>query len=219
MSPVLELAADKHSVQIATTLEDIEALRPTWKKWAYSLDSDIDYFLHDLAYDPGSPRPYVITVCNEGIPQGMLVGKVKKRRVNSVVSFVNIPGPYASILEIKKGGRIGRPAPVIDKLLALELLRTTKSGEVDSVCFERLSLHSELFRQVQELGSFLVKERVPHIYFYSVLSLTAPERKRPRVFSGKTRREIRRKTGIVERAFPDQMQLKCFSKEDELDAA
>lgn len=211
-------AAANYSVQIATTLDAIEALRPTWRKWAHSLDTDIDYFLHDMAHDPGSLRPYVITVFNEGIAQGMLVGRIRKRRAASVVSFINIPGPRAKVLEIKKGGRMGRPSSVIDKLLALKLLKATRGGEVDSVCFERLPLHSELFRQVRELPSFLVKERVPHVFCYSVLSLTAPERKRPRVFSGKTRREIRRKTRIVDRAFPDQMQLKCFSNVDELDA-
>ncbi len=207
-----------YSVQIATTLDAIEALRPTWRKWAHSLDTDIDYFLHELAHGPGSPRPYVITVYNEGIAQAMLVGRIRKRRAASVVSFVNIPGPRAKVLEIKKGGRMGRPSPVIDRLLALELLKASRGGDVDSVCFERLSLHSELFRQVQQLPSFLVKERVLHVFCYSVLSLTAPERKRPRVFSGKTRREIRRKTRILERAFPGQVQLKCFSNVDELDA-
>jgi hypothetical protein len=122
------------------------------------------------------------------------------------------------VLEIKKDGRMGRPSPAIDKLLALELLKAAKSGTVDTVCFERLPLHSELFRQVQQLPSFLIKERVPHIFCYSVLSLTAPDRKRPRVFSGKTRREIRRKTRIVERSFSDQMHMKCFSEASELDA-
>ena len=213
-----EMTAGKYSVQIATTLDAIEALRPTWRRWAHSLDTDIDYFLYDMTHDPESLHPYVVAVYNEGIPQAMLVGKVKNRRAASVVSFVNIPGPRARVLEIKKGGRMGRPSPVIDKLLALELLKATKSGDVDSVCFERLPLHSELFRQVQQLPSFLVKERVPHVFCYSVLSLTAPERKRPRVFSGKTRREIRRKTRIVERAFPNQMKLKCFSDVGELDA-
>jgi CelD/BcsL family acetyltransferase involved in cellulose biosynthesis len=216
--PLVPEAAGRYSVEIATTLDAIEALRPTWRKWAHSLDTDIDYFLHGLAHDPGSLRPYVITVYNEGVARAMLVGRIRKRRAYSVVSFVSIPGPHARVLEIKKGGRMGRPSPAIDKLLALELLNATKSGEVDSVCFERLPLHSELFRQVQQLPSFLIKERVPHVFCYSVLSLTAPERKRPRVFSGKTRREFRRKTRILDRAFPDQMQLKCFSTMDELDA-
>jgi hypothetical protein len=212
-----ELAAGQFSLQIATTAEEIEALRPTWKLWAQSLDTDIDYFLHNLAHDSGSPRPYVITVSSDGIAQAMLVGQIRRRRAFAMVSSVNIPGPLARVLEIKKGGRMGRPSPAIDKLLASELLRATKSGEVDSVSFERLPLQSELFLQIQQLPSFLVRERVPHVFCYSVLSLTAAERKRPRVFSGKTRREIRRKTRIVERAFPDQMDLKCFSHASELD--
>jgi hypothetical protein len=214
---VPEVAAGEFSVQIATTAEAIEALRPTWKLWAQTLDTDIDYFLHNLTHDSGSPRPYVITVYSDGIAQGMLVGQIRRRRAFSMVSFVNIPGPRARVLEIKKGGRMGRPSPAIDKVLMSELLRATKSGEVDSVCFERLPLHSELFRQIQESAGFLVRERVPHVFCYSVLSLTAAERKRPRVFSGKTVREIRRKTRIVERAFPDQMQLKCFSQVNELE--
>ncbi len=215
---VPELAVNKYSVQIATTLEAIEALRSTWMTWANSLDTDIDYFLHNLEHDSGSPRPYVVTVFGDGTAQAMLVGQIRRRKAISVVSFINIPGPHARVLEIKKGGRMGRPSPLIDRLLALELLRATRSGEVDSVCFERLPLHSELFRQIQQMPSFLVKERVPHIFCYSVLNLSAPERKRPRVFSGKTRREIRRKTRNVERAFPDQVQLKCFSDVSELDA-
>ena len=113
---------------------------------------------------------------------------------------------------------MGRPSPVLDKLLALELLKATKSGEVDSVCFERLPLQSELFRQIQQLPSFMVKERIPHLFSYTVLSLTAPERKSPCVFSGKSRREIRRKTRRLERSFPDQMRLGCFSDPSELDA-
>jgi Acetyltransferase (GNAT) domain len=216
--PLIPEAAGRYSVQVATTLDAVEALRPIWRKWSHSLDTDIDYFLFDMTHDPESLHPYVVTVYNDGVPQAMLVGKVKNRKASSIVSFVNISGPRARVLEIKKGGRMGRPSAAIDNLLALELLAASKSGRVDSICFERLPLHSELFRQVEKLGSFLVRERVPHVFCYSVLTLTAPERKRPRVFSGKTRREIRRKTRIVDRAFPDQMQLKCFSTIDELDA-
>src|SRR6266403_3925569 len=182
---VPEVAAGEFSVQIATTAEAIEALRPMWKLWAQTLDTDIDYFLHNLTHDSGSPRPYVITVYSDGIAQGMLVGQIRQRRAFSMVSFVNIPGPRARVLEIKKGGRMGRASPAIDKVLMAELLRATKSGEVDSVCFERLPLHSELFRQIRQSAGFLVRERVPHVFCYSVLSLTAAERKRPRVFSGK----------------------------------
>jgi hypothetical protein len=130
---LLPEAAGTYSVQIFTTIEAVEVLRPTWRKWTHSLDTDMDYFLHDMVHDPESLRPYVITVSNEGIPQAMLVGKIKRRRLASMVSLVNISGPRAKVLEIKKGGRMGQPSPAIDKLLALELLKAAKSGEVDTI--------------------------------------------------------------------------------------
>ena len=207
-----------YSVQVATTLPAVEALRPIWRKWAHSLNTDIDYYLYNLTQDSSIVRPYVVTVYNDGAPQAMLIGQVRRRRASAIVSFVNFPGPTVHVLEIRKGGRIGRPSATIDKLLAEQLSKTVRGGEVDLLCFERLSLHSELYRKVRRLPGLFVKERVPHVFCYSVLSLTAPERKRPRVFSGKTRREVRRKTRILERAFPNQMELKCFSQLSELDA-
>jgi hypothetical protein len=204
------------SLQIATTIQAIEMLRPIWRRWAYSLDTDIDYYLHNLKNDSAILHPYVITAYNDGVAQAMLVGQIRRRRASAVVSFVNIPGPDVRVLEIKKGGRMGRPSSAIDKLLALELLRVAKGGDLDLLSFERLPLHSGLFREVQQLPGILVQERVPHVFCYSVLSWN--ERKRSGVFSGKIRREIRRKTRILQRAFTDQVQLKCFSQADDLDA-
>jgi hypothetical protein len=201
-----EDARAAYSVQVAATLEEIEVLRRAWINWANSLDTDIDYFLYRLAHDSGSPRPFVIAVFQQGIAQAMLLGQVKKRQVFTIVSSVRVPGPQANVLEIKKGGRLGPPSPAVDKLLAQELLKATRSGAVDSVCFERLPLQSELFRQIQHLPSFVIRERVPHVFCYSVLSLNAPDRKRSPLFSGKTQREIRRKERIVERQFPNQME-------------
>src|SRR4029077_17488542 len=172
-----ESVLEEYSVQIGTTLEALEALRPVWTKWAHSLDSDIDYFIYNLIHDSSHPRPYVIAVFSEGIAQAMLLGQVRKRQVFTVVSSIRLAGPNAKVLEIRKGGRIGPPSQAIDKLLAQEMLKATRTGEVDSVCFERLSLQSELFRQIQHLPSFLVKERVPHVFCYSVLSLNASGKK------------------------------------------
>jgi Acetyltransferase (GNAT) domain len=209
---------DNYSVKIATTMEGIEALLPVWRKWAHSLDSDTDYFLHTLTHDPDVLCPYVIAVLNHGIAQAMLLGQVRWSKTFAVVSSVNIPGPKARVLKIKKGGRIGRPSAEVDRLLALELLKATKSGQVDSICCERLPLHSGLFHQIQQLAGFLVNKRVPHLFSYSMLSLSADHNKRPRVFPGKVYRENRRRAGILNRAFPGQVRTRCFSQPDEMDA-
>jgi Acetyltransferase (GNAT) domain len=214
-----EAAASQCEVRVATSVREIEVLRPAWKRWAHTLETDIDYFLHRVKQDPAVLWPCVMTVYNNGIAQAMLVGLIKRQRASSIVSFVTVPGPMVKTLEIKKGGRMGRPSPVLDRIIAAELLKSTKRGEVDSICLERLSLHCGLFREIQKLPGFLVKQRVPHIFRYSILSLNSSRGDAGRVFSGKQLREVRRKTRNVERAFPGgQVTLKCFSGLGELDA-
>src|SRR5580704_17114557 len=213
-----ETAPDRYSVKLATDSNAVKALRPQWRIWANSLDTDLDFFLHQLSQDSTALAPYVITVYDEGIARAMLVGRIRKQRASTVVSFVNVPGPAMRVLEIKKGGRMGQQSEAIDGLLATELLKAARSGEVDSICLERLPLQCELFRQIQQLPGFFVRERVPHVFCYSELNLSNPENKHPQVFSGKTLREMRRKTRILEQSFPGQVRLKCFSQASELDA-
>jgi hypothetical protein len=189
-----------------------------WLQWAHSPDTDIDSYLHSLKTDSTILRPHVITVYEAGIPQAMLVGLVRKQKMSTVVSFVRLPGPHATVLAIPNTGKIGRQSSAIDRLLALELLKTAELGDVDLVCFQRLALQSELFHEVQQLPGLLARLRVPQVFRYSTLSLTVPASKRPRVFSGKIAREVRRKTRILQRAFSGKVRFKCFCRPSELDA-
>jgi hypothetical protein len=210
-------AGEKLSVEVAESLSAVEALRSIWSKWSHNLDTDLDYYLHNLKSDQTILRPYVISVSQEDVPQAMLVGQVRKCRVSTVVSFVNIRGPEARVLEVDSGGRMGKESNAIDRLLAMQLLRAAKCAGVDLIWFRRLPLRSTLFRELQQLPGVLIQRRVPHTFCYSVLPLTAPAGKRAPVFSGKNLRETRRKTRILQRAFPDAVKFKCFCHPDDLD--
>jgi hypothetical protein len=213
-SPELEVVgADRFTAYVATTIQAVEKLRPIWGGWTQSLDTDIDYYLHNLKTDSTVLRPHVITVYKDGVAQAMLVGQVRNRRMPANISFVRIRGPKVRVLEIENGGRLGRRLSAIDKLLASVLLKDIKSGDVDLLCFQRLSLHSDLFLEVRQL----LKARVPQIFCYSVLSLAAPTANHPSIFFGKTRREVTRKTRNLQSAFPGKVRFKCFSQPSELD--
>jgi len=204
------------SVRVATTFQGVEDLRPVWKGWPHGLDTDIDYYMHNLRSDSTILGPHVITIWEDGIAQAMLIGQVRRQRISTNVSFIHLWGPIARVLEIVSGARIGRQSSAIDKLLALELLKVTNDGDVDLVCFQRLPLHSELFYEVQQLPGLFGRKRVPHLSNYSVLSLTAPGGKHP-AFGGKSRREVRRKARILQRTFPSKVRLECYSHPSELD--
>ena len=209
--------ADGFSVHVAYNTQHVEELRPVWKPFARSLDSDIDYFLFRLKNDPAVQRPYAISICKKGEPKAMLLGQVRQRGVSAVVSFVNVPGPRVRVLEIANGGRIGESSPAIEKLFAMQLGKALRSRELDSLCFTRLPLRSELFRQLQKVPGLLFKQRVPHVFYYSVLALNGPDEKPAGAFTGKAGREARRKMRNLEKAFPGKVELKSFSGVSELD--
>jgi hypothetical protein len=205
-----EWEPERFTFQVGTSLQMVEELRPVWKTWTHGLDTEIDYYLHNLRNDPTILHPYVLLVSLDGIAQAMLVGQVTKRKMSTFISFVHVRGPEARVLEIINGGRLGRPSSAIDKMLALQLFRVIESGEVDLLCLQRLPLQSELLQEIQKLSGFLMK-RIPHIFCYSSVSLTAPLGETPPALAGKVRREVRRKAGILQRAFPSKVRFQCFA--------
>jgi hypothetical protein len=221
-APADEVASDRNiheeslgnlSVQVADSLSAIEALRPTWRDWTHNLDSDLDYYLHKLKSDSTILRPYVITICRGSIPQAMLVGQVRKRRLSTVVAFVDIYSPKARVLEVLAGGRMGRQSTAIDRLFVRQLRNCLRQEDIDSVCLQRLALESDLFHELQQVSRLMTKEPAA----YSVLALTSAPGTRVRTFSGKSMREVRRKTRLLERAFPSRALFRCFSSPGELD--
>jgi Acetyltransferase (GNAT) domain len=211
---VLEQAIEKegYTCQVATDLREVEKLGPVWKSWTSSVDADFEYYLHNLRNDSTILYPYVLVVRQAGIVQTILVGQVKEQKVSTIIAFVNIHGPRAKILEIVNQGRLGRRSPVIDKLLATQLFKELERGIVDVLSFDRLPLRSDLFREIQQFSGFLRKVRVCHIFGYTQLSLPGQTARCELVLSKKMKREVKRKERILHRAFPGNVQYRCFSR-------
>jgi hypothetical protein len=210
-------AASRVSVSAALTLQSVEKLRWIWKGWARNPETDFDYYVHRLKNDSTILSPCVLTAYEDGLPKAILIGQIRMRKLFATVSFVNIRGPEARVLEIENGGLIGEESDAIDRALAMHILRTAKSTGVDLVLFSRLPLQSELFRELQKPRGMLIKGRVPHIFRYSVLPLNSATGERAPAFSGKQVRETRRKRRLLQRAFPGKVRFKCFSCTSELD--
>lgn len=208
--------AEEFFVHVSSTIEAVEELRSIWGEWTHSIDTDIDYYLYKLRKDPTVVRPYVITVGHGRITEAMLVGLVREQRVSSIVAFINILGPKARILEIGRGARVGDYSSAIDRALAIRLSEALKSNEVDFVCFQRLSLRSRLFQEIEQHVALRAKRRVSYVHA-PVLPLATPAGKPFQSASGKLKRELRRKRRVLNRAFPQEPRFTCFSTPQELE--
>jgi len=204
------------SVHVAKNHQEVEDLRPVWQQWTNGLDTDIDYFLQNQRNDGTILHPYVISVWNDEIPLAILVGHVKSSRASTIVSMVRIHGPRVKLLEIVPNGRLGPPSPEVTRLIGKQLSKALQ-GDADMLCFHRLPLESDLFHEVRQIPGLFVGKRVPHIFAYSRLALTAQSGRRSPALPGKIMREARRKASNLERAYPAKVSFRCFSKANEVD--
>jgi hypothetical protein len=135
--------------------------------------------------------------------------------------MVQVPGPRARVLEIVPNGLLGPATPEVTKQMVNQIAKTLKN-EVDLLCFRRLALDGQLFREVSQIPGLLVGVRIPHTFSYSTVTLAeskeVPAGKRFTLFSGKMRREARRKTSNLQKAFPGSVAFKSFSDLSELNA-
>jgi hypothetical protein len=211
------LSTGNWTVSVAASLPAVEKLRPIWEQWAHSPQTEFEYYLHRLRTDSTVLGPCVLTVCRDHVPEAVVVGQVIRQRLSSIISAVNIRGPEVTVLEVVNGGRMGKESDVIDGLLAAQLWQVAKGQRVDLLLFQRLPLESELYRALHRMGSRFAQHRVPSIFCYSVVQLTAPPGGRPPFLSGKNLRETRRKARIIERAFPGRVRRACYSGVAEVD--
>jgi Acetyltransferase (GNAT) domain len=193
-------------------------LRPYWEQWSRGLDTNIDYYLQNLKNDLTIVCPYVISISKGQTPLAILVAYLRNRRASTVVSMVQVPGPRVKVLEIVPGGDLGLASAGAYELLATKLSEVL-TEEVDLLCFRRLSLESQLFREISQMQSHFIRMRVAHVFSYSVVDLFASSGERLAIFPGKAFREVRRKTSNLQREFPGAVTFKCFSLSGELDSA
>lgn len=86
-------ASRSFSLEVATTLQAVEDLRPIWKGFSHNLETDLDYYLHNVASDSMILHPYVVTVYQGSSARAILVGQVKKQRISTWSHSSSFEGP------------------------------------------------------------------------------------------------------------------------------
>ena len=187
-------------------------------KLSDSLDTDIDRYLHIVNTDPNVASPYVISARSEGVIRALLVCLLRKTKTSAIIAFVKIPGPFGTILEILKNGRMGQRSSDIDKLMALQISNVLESERIDLLSLDCQPSHLDLVHCISETTKLGFKRRIVYGSSGSLVPLISHDGNRPYVFSSKVLREIKRKTRILQRQFPNRIIYRCFCSANEIKA-
>jgi CelD/BcsL family acetyltransferase involved in cellulose biosynthesis len=204
-------------VNVARTLEDVEALRPDWEALgSRALTSDLDFFLTYLRHAPGVVRPHVVHVDQNDV-RALLVGRVENQRLPAKLGYATVSNPRVRTLVVAYGGIFdgGDAARAPDLIAAL--WGSVSPGDVDLVRIRMLEIESALHAAATDRAPRLRLDRLgePLLHWRSALPGSLDEFLAPR--KKKVRWQARRDAAQLREAYGDELTVRVFRSPGELD--
>src|SRR5262245_60899868 len=208
-----------HSVRVLTTADELEEVREFWQKHQCYLESDIDYFLSEIALQKGALRPYVLVVTKSGRATGLLAGLLKEVPLDWRIGYMAVLRRTVRCLEVPYGGVLGDWSEDDRVAAATAVLSALRQGLADFAilqCLDAASVWHGVFREAcPYISRDPVRVSVPHW----TLDLKGSFQEFIGSRGKKTRSNIRYYARRIEKAFPNCLTVKCYSGEDDVERA
>src|SRR6187455_3042235 len=94
----------QYQIQAATTVDEVEKLRPFWLKMNRHPDADIDFFSLFVAISSNVLKPYVLVVNEDEQPVAMLIGRLENSTVPIKAGYYSLFGfPIRQLTFLQEG--------------------------------------------------------------------------------------------------------------------
>jgi hypothetical protein len=205
------------SIQIAKTVEEVEAMRPAWTAMQSNPDGDIDFFLTLLKTNREILRPHVITLWdNDGI-RSILVGRIERKHLTVGFGYAKMPLPSARCLTIIGSGLFGDRSDRAVSALFDSVEKSLKDREVDVVWFHQIEGSSNVDARVRHAMRWLRRDHFPSSIAHWKGRLAPTYEQFLRKRSSATRNDLKRSARRLEKVVGDQISFKQFREPEEVD--
>jgi len=204
-------------LEVARTVEAVEALRPAWSALQgphYS--SDIDQFLTFVRHSPRDVSPHVVLVERDGEPAGLVVARLENFPLPARLGYVRF-APQVRSATVVYGGFLGADDENGAQMLLDALSESLRSERVDLVRLRMLTVDSPVHAAATGRAPALRRRRffprLPHWTARVTGSLDE-------FLAGRSRRrrdQIRRHVKDFEARHAGELELRYFRRPDELE--
>jgi hypothetical protein len=218
------LPSDELEIIVIKSLEEIEAIRQIWEQMQrnepYPVpNSNIDIYLSAVRSGGEDVRPYIILVRQNENPLTMLIGRIEKYSLKIGLGYKTLFSPRLKCLSVVYGGILGQQKSDVYSLIIDEMSRMMSSREVDMIFFNHLKVDSDIYRVVTTKPGLLRSGRLPETEQHWGISLPDTMDQLYERYSPKNRSNLRRLTNRLERAYPGQIRVMTYTKQDEVQKA
>jgi CelD/BcsL family acetyltransferase involved in cellulose biosynthesis len=205
-------------VEVARTLEEIEALRSVWAPLQSPyLTSDLDFLLAYVRNTQSAHRPHAVVLRDESGPVALVAGRVEDVKLPARLGPKTVFEPIARSLTVAYGGFMGRVDATTAPPLLAALKESVEPGEVEVIRLRMLDLDSPVRTAAIAGSPFLRREhfstRMPH--WRSEIPATLDEFLARR--SRRRRESVRRYAKRLEKTYGDAARVEVFRARDQID--
>ena len=148
-------------VRTIRDLHELENLRPIWKSWSGTRDSDLDFFSSAVRSRGSGCQPHVIVLARNARPDAILVGLCERKKIPVKLGRITICQPEVNVLEFVHGGLRGAASAENSVALIQQVMQSLDQGEADVALWRRLDVHSPLYSGVLQLQPFALRDHFP----------------------------------------------------------
>ena len=141
-------------VRTIRDLRELETLRPIWKSWPGTRDSDLDFFSSVVRSRGSGCQPHVIVLARNAGPDAILVGLRERKKIPVKLGHITVCQPEVNVLEFVHGGLRGAASAENCVALLQQVMRSLDQGEADLASWKQLDVHSPLYSCVLQLQPF-----------------------------------------------------------------
>jgi Acetyltransferase (GNAT) domain len=204
-------------VEVARTLEELEALRPVWDELPWRREEAVyEFFVTRLRTRPDVIGPYAALLTSDGNPVGGLAGRIEWRRLQTALGYRVVYAPRVRLLQIVDSGVVALTTDALAELVGLVegLLR---SGEIDAVAFPPFALGSELESAFGTIGGFLGHQPLIAPWTRRRLIVPSDFEEFMTSRSHKTRKGVRRDARKLEEAYGHRLEVEILRTPGDLE--
>jgi len=185
-------------------------LRPVWKSWPGTRESDLDFFSSVLRSGPHGCQPHVILLKRNSQLEAILIGRREKRKLSFKLGYLTLCERTVDVVEFVHGALRGNASEQNCVGLVREVMRSLVEGEADVAVWDQLDLESPLYRQVFRLPRATQRDHA-HCLKHRWL-MTFPRSLDTFLMSlGRSQRsKLRRKYRKILTRFPDKVRVQCY---------
>lgn len=212
-----DLRHSDFEVEIASTFDQIEKLRPFWKSIHKHPNSDIDFYISVIQSRENIISPHVFILKQCSTPISLLIGRIEHHPFNLNFGYKNLYKAEVPTLVVIYEGLLGDNSLHTCQLFYKSILHILSSNSVDLVYLSSLKDDSGLFNLLKSETHLHFRDHFPVSNMHWKMALPKSMEDFYTMRSRKHRYWLRRLTKVLEKDFAGNLTFRIFLKSEEVD--